>query len=83
MSRWAAHLALAFTCSGAVCSAQTTGRIEGTVRDAAGAPLPGVAIEATSPSLQGARTAVTDHHADAREGMTAFREKRKARFNRA
>ena len=30
-----------------------------------------------------ARTAVTDHHADAREGMTAFREKRKARFNGA
>jgi 2-(1,2-epoxy-1,2-dihydrophenyl)acetyl-CoA isomerase len=28
-----------------------------------------------------ARTAVTDHHADAREGMEAFREKRKARFN--
>jgi 2-(1,2-epoxy-1,2-dihydrophenyl)acetyl-CoA isomerase len=30
-----------------------------------------------------ARTAVTDHHPDAREGMTAFREKRKARFNGA
>jgi len=28
-----------------------------------------------------ARTAVTDHHPDAREGMAAFREKRKARFN--
>ncbi len=28
-----------------------------------------------------ARTAVTDHHPDAREGMEAFREKRKARFN--
>ena len=30
-----------------------------------------------------AKTAVTDHHADAREGMAAFREKRKARFNGA
>jgi 2-(1,2-epoxy-1,2-dihydrophenyl)acetyl-CoA isomerase len=28
-----------------------------------------------------ARTAVTDHHPDAREGMAAFREKRRARFN--
>jgi 2-(1,2-epoxy-1,2-dihydrophenyl)acetyl-CoA isomerase len=28
-----------------------------------------------------AKTAVTDHHPDAREGMAAFREKRKARFN--
>jgi len=28
-----------------------------------------------------ARTAVTDHHSDAREGIAAFREKRKARFN--
>jgi 2-(1,2-epoxy-1,2-dihydrophenyl)acetyl-CoA isomerase len=30
-----------------------------------------------------ARTAVTDHHPDAREGLAAFREKRKARFNGA
>ncbi|HEV8574546.1 MAG TPA: enoyl-CoA hydratase-related protein [Dehalococcoidia bacterium] len=28
-----------------------------------------------------ARTAVTDHHPDAREGIAAFREKRKAHFN--
>ena len=28
-----------------------------------------------------AKTAVTDHHPDAREGIAAFREKRKARFN--
>jgi 2-(1,2-epoxy-1,2-dihydrophenyl)acetyl-CoA isomerase len=28
-----------------------------------------------------AKTAVTDHHPDAREGLAAFREKRKARFN--
>lgn len=29
-----------------------------------------------------AKTAVTDHHPDAREGVAAFREKRPARFNR-
>jgi 2-(1,2-epoxy-1,2-dihydrophenyl)acetyl-CoA isomerase len=28
-----------------------------------------------------AKTAISDHHPDAREGMTAFREKRDARFN--
>src|SRR5262249_37306519 len=28
-----------------------------------------------------AKTAVSDHHSDAREGVTAFREKRKPRFN--
>jgi len=30
-----------------------------------------------------AKTAVTDHHPDAREGIAAFQEKRKARFNGA
>jgi 2-(1,2-epoxy-1,2-dihydrophenyl)acetyl-CoA isomerase len=28
-----------------------------------------------------AKTAISDHHADAREGMKAFQEKRKARFS--
>ena len=28
-----------------------------------------------------AKTAISDHHPDAREGLTAFREKRPARFN--
>jgi 2-(1,2-epoxy-1,2-dihydrophenyl)acetyl-CoA isomerase len=30
-----------------------------------------------------AKTAVTDHHPDAREGVAAFRDKRTARFNQA
>ncbi len=28
-----------------------------------------------------AKTAISDHHPDAREGMRAFREKRPAKFN--
>jgi 2-(1,2-epoxy-1,2-dihydrophenyl)acetyl-CoA isomerase len=28
-----------------------------------------------------AKTAITDHHPDAREGMAAFQQKRKAKFN--
>src|SRR5262249_26551476 len=54
-------LALA-VCLGAAASislAQTTGNIDGRVTDASGAPLPGVTVEATSPSLQGTRAAVT------------------------
>jgi outer membrane receptor protein involved in Fe transport len=41
-------------------SAQTTGDISGRVTDASETPLPGVAIEATSPSLPGTRISVTD-----------------------
>ncbi|HKC23571.1 MAG TPA: TonB-dependent receptor [Thermoanaerobaculia bacterium] len=41
-------------------AAQTTGAVEGTISDPAGAPLPGVSLEATSPALQAARIAVTD-----------------------
>jgi hypothetical protein len=41
-------------------SAQTTGQIIGTVADQQGAVLPGVTVTATSPQLQGDRTAVTD-----------------------
>ena len=39
--------------------AQTTGTVEGAITDQSGAPLPGVSIELSSPSLQGVRTAVT------------------------
>ncbi len=30
-----------------------------------------------------AKTAISDHHADAREGLAAFREKRRPRFNQS
>jgi hypothetical protein len=40
--------------------AQTAGRIQGTVADGMGAPVPGVAVVATSPSLQGIRSSTTD-----------------------
>ncbi|HEY3202419.1 MAG TPA: TonB-dependent receptor, partial [Thermoanaerobaculia bacterium] len=39
--------------------AQTTGNIQGTITDADGHPLPGVTVEVSGPSLQGARTVVT------------------------
>jgi hypothetical protein len=53
---------LAFLCSGSPARAQgvQTGTITGTVQSADGQPLPGVTVTATSPALQGPRTAVTD-----------------------
>jgi Carboxypeptidase regulatory-like domain/TonB dependent receptor-like, beta-barrel len=39
--------------------AQTTGRIVGTVVDSTGAPMPGVVVTVTSPSLQGAQSTTT------------------------
>jgi hypothetical protein len=45
--------------SATISVAQTTGDIEGTVTDMDGTPLPGVTIEAMSPSLQGVRVEVT------------------------
>ncbi len=38
--------------------AQTTGLLEGTIRDQAGSPLPGVNVTVSSPRLQGTRTIV-------------------------
>jgi outer membrane receptor protein involved in Fe transport len=40
--------------------AQTSGRIQGTVTDNSGAAVPSVVVTATSPSLQGVQTSVTD-----------------------
>jgi len=42
-----------------VILAQTTGEITGTVMGTDGRPLPGVTVEASSPSLQGTRVSVT------------------------
>jgi hypothetical protein len=41
-------------------AAQTAGRIQGTVADNTGAPVPGVSVSATSPSLQGVQSTTTD-----------------------
>src|SRR5688500_16098620 len=44
-----------------LASAQVQGTLTGTLRDASGAVLPGVTVEATSPAIQGAvRSVVTD-----------------------
>jgi hypothetical protein len=45
--------------TGGLAFAQTTGTIEGIVSDTSGAALPGVTCTATSPALQGSRSAVT------------------------
>ena len=45
--------------AGGAAAGQTTGSISGRVVDPSGAPIPGVTVEATSQSLQGARTIVT------------------------
>ncbi len=57
--RYLAVLALLLSL-GAAVSAQTTGSVVGRVTDEQGGVLPGVAVEARSPALQGSRTAVTD-----------------------
>ena len=46
--------------TGTMAFAQTTGQVIGTIVDAQGGVLPGVTVTATSPQLQGSRTAVTD-----------------------
>jgi len=51
----------AFAVTGGAAFAQTTGAIVGTITDADGKPIPGVSVEATSPNLQGTRTAVTSN----------------------
>jgi outer membrane receptor protein involved in Fe transport len=47
-------------CAAGSAFAQTTGDLDGTVTDQNGGPLPGASVELRSPSLQGARTAVSD-----------------------
>src|SRR6266496_6281934 len=54
-------IAIVGAATGGLAFAQTTGDITGTVTDTSGAALPGVTCTATSPSLQGSRTAVTSN----------------------
>jgi hypothetical protein len=59
---------LALACVGlsapALAQGNTTGSIAGRITDQQGGVLPGVSVTATSPALQGARTAVTSQHGD-------------------
>jgi hypothetical protein len=60
MSVWRLFLAfVGILVYGVAAVAQTTGDISGRVTDISGTALPGVTIEATSPSLPGARVTVT------------------------
>lgn len=60
MTRCPERLALLSLLICGAAAAQTTGRVEGTVRDRDGSPLPSVSVEAESSRLQGVRGAVTD-----------------------
>jgi hypothetical protein len=55
-------IAIVGAATGSLAVAQTTGDIQGTVTDTSGAALPGVTCTATSPSMQGTRTAVTSNN---------------------
>src|SRR4030095_4588815 len=54
-------IAIVSAAAGGLAFAQTTGDITGTVTDNSGAALPGVTCTATSPSLQGTRSSVTNN----------------------
>ncbi|HEX3580438.1 MAG TPA: TonB-dependent receptor, partial [Thermoanaerobaculia bacterium] len=51
---------LVVLCIASSLAAQTTGTLAGTVKQPDGSPLPGVTVEAKSPSVQGSRIATTD-----------------------
>jgi hypothetical protein len=61
MTRLLGIFALVLSCSASsFAQGVQTGTIRGIVKDQQGLPLPGATITATSPALQGERTAVTD-----------------------
>src|SRR5919112_660371 len=60
MRKLAALLAAALLSAVPLCAQEQTGSIQGTVKDSSCAVLPGVTVEARSPSLVGVSTAVTD-----------------------
>ncbi len=53
-------LIAALLLSASAASAQTTGRIIGTVKDAQGAVLPGATVTVSSSALQGSQSQVSD-----------------------
>jgi len=53
-------LTIALLCATSVHAQEQTGSIQGTIKDASGAVLPGVTVEARSPTLVGISTAVSD-----------------------
>jgi outer membrane receptor for ferrienterochelin and colicin len=55
----ATAIALGFFLLSVTSIAQTTGSVVGNVSDDAGAPLPGVTVEARGPALQGTKIAIT------------------------
>jgi hypothetical protein len=55
-----AVLILTLVFSSTALSQETTGGIQGTVKDAQGGVIPGAAVEVTSPALIGKKTAMTD-----------------------
>jgi hypothetical protein len=64
----ALSLALLFGAAEAFAQGTTTGGLVGTLTDSTGAVLPGVTVTLTGPSVQGARTAVSDE-----QGLYRFR----------
>jgi hypothetical protein len=60
MRKLAALLAIALFWAMPAHAQEQTGSIQGTIKDASGAVLPGVTVEARSPALVGVSTAVTD-----------------------
>src|SRR5881628_1860665 len=55
-----AVLICVLACSWSASAQETTGGIQGTVKDPQGAVIPGAAVEVTSPALIGKKIATTD-----------------------
>src|SRR2546426_3251707 len=55
-----AVLICVLACSWSASAQETTGGVQGTVKDPQGAVIPGAAVEVTSPALIGKKTATTD-----------------------
>jgi len=61
---WLLIAATVFAVAGVATAQTTTGTISGHVADSQGLALPGVTVTATSPNLQGVRTAVSSDNGD-------------------